>query len=403
MTVAHKRVLILTGDAGFGHRSAAEAIQKALKSKIGDSCEVKIENPLNNPMVPEVIRKSQYDYDEVVKKLPDLYKTSYQISDANLPVSLMEAGFIIVLYQTVKKTIKDFNPDMVVTTYPIFQAPMDAVNKLGNFHFPYITVVTDLVTVHHVWFNMGVSLLTAPTQATAQRAMDSGLPPEKVQTIGIPVDPQINALKKIKKEELRRELGWQEDMTTVLVVGSPRIASLETFAEVFDNSGHDLQLVLVASGNEEILQSFQGTEWYHPTFIYDFVDNMPKMMRSADLIVCKAGGLITTEALASGLPIMHIHYLPGQEKGNVDFVVENQAGKYCQTPLEALKTLSLWLRDDQKQLKQTAENASRLVPADAAMTIAEKICELLNQPVSELAEKDTKPLRDLLATFNIRI
>lgn len=403
MTVEEKRVLILTGDAGFGHRSAAEALQNALQSKMGENCTIKIENPLNNPMVPEVIRKSQNDYDTIVKKLPELYKTGYQISDSNLPVSLMEAGFIIVLYQTVKKTIKDFNPDLVITTYPIFQAPIDALNKLGNAHFPFMTVVTDLVSIHHVWFNTGVSLLTVPTQAAAQRAIDSGLPPEKVQKIGIPVDPQINALKKVKKEELRRELGWREDLTTVLVVGSPRIASLEAFAEVFDNSGYDLQLVLVASGNEEIWQRFQSTQWYHPTFVYDFVDNMPKMMRAADLILCKAGGLITTEALASGLPIMHIQYLPGQEKGNVDFVVDNQAGQYCQTPLEALKTLSLWLRDDQKQLKQIAENASRLVPADAAMAIAEKVRQLLNQPAPDQIEKDTKPLQDLLANFNIRI
>ncbi len=403
MPIENKKLLILTGDAGFGHRSAAEAIQNALKSKIGENCEVNIENPLNNPMVPEVIRKSQNDYDTIVKKLPELYKTGYQISDSNLPVSLMEAGFIVVLYQTVKKTIKEFNPDLVITTYPIFQAPMDALNKLGNGNFPFITVVTDLVSIHHVWFNSGVSLLTVPTQAAAQKAMDAGISPEKVLQSGIPVDPQIKALKDVKKEDLRRGLGWKEDLTTLLIVGSPRIASLNAFAEVFDNSGFDLQLVLVASGNDEILQSFQENEWHHPTFIYDFVENMPKMMRAADLIACKAGGLITTESLASGLPIMHIHYLPGQEKGNVDFVVENQAGEYCPTPLEALKTLSKWLRDDQKQLKQTAENASKLVPADAAMTIAEKVCDLLNQPAPAFAEKDSKPFRELLANFNIRI
>ena len=375
-----KRLLILTVDAGFGHRSAAEAIQNALLEKIGEKCVVKIENPLNNPNVPSVIRKSQYDYDSIVKKLPELYKTGYEISDANLPVSFMEAGFIIVLYQAVKQTIKDFNPELVITTYPIFQAPLDAINKLGNFHVPYITVVTDLVTVHHVWFNTGVSFLTVPTKAGAQRAIESGLPPEKVLKTGIPVDPQIFALKKVKKEELRRELGWREDLTTILVVGSPRITSLDGFLEVFDNSGHNIQLVCVASGNEDILQSFQDTKWHHQTFIYDFVENMPKLMRASDLIVCKAGGLITTEALASGLPIMHIHHLPGQEKGNVDFVVENQAGEYCPTPLKALKTLSHWLRDDQNLLKQAAENASTLVPADAAMTIAQKVCDLLDQP-----------------------
>jgi 1,2-diacylglycerol 3-beta-galactosyltransferase len=403
MTDDMKRVLILTGDAGFGHRSAAEALQKALKTIIGENCVVKIENPLNNPMVPDVIRKSQNDYDAIVKKLPELYKTGYQISDSNLPVSLMEAGFIVLLYQVVKKTIKEFNPDLVITTYPIFSAPMDAINKLSNSHFPFITVVTDLVTVHHVWFNAGANLITVPTEAAAQRAVDAGISPEKILKTGIPVDPQIQNLKEIRVAEIRKELGWQEDRTTILVVGSPRIGSLNAFVEVFDISGYDFQLALVASGNDEILQSFKQTHWYHPNFVYDFVENMPKLMRAADIMVCKAGGLITTESLASGLPIMHIHYLPGQEKGNVDFVTENGAGQYCPTPLEALKTLSTWLRDDRKLLRGTAENASKLVPPDAAMIIAEKVCDLLNQPKPVFTEKDSTPFRELLANFNIRI
>jgi energy-coupling factor transporter ATP-binding protein EcfA2 len=33
LTIAEKRILIMTGDAGFGHRSAAEAIAGALKER----------------------------------------------------------------------------------------------------------------------------------------------------------------------------------------------------------------------------------------------------------------------------------------------------------------------------------------------------------------------------------
>jgi 1,2-diacylglycerol 3-beta-galactosyltransferase len=134
---------------------------------------------------------------------------------------------------------------------------------------------------------------------------------------------------------------------------------------------------LVAGGNEKLLSTFKNTNWNHPVKIYDFVENMPEMMRAADIILCKAGGLIVTEALASGLPLMLIHFLPGQETGNVEFVVDNQAGALCQKPIEALETLYNWLKNDRKLLQQTAKNAQKIGRPDAAFEIVEEAIKLI--------------------------
>ncbi|MFN2305102.1 MAG: glycosyltransferase, partial [Anaerolineales bacterium] len=137
------------------------------------------------------------------------------------------------------------------------------------------------------------------------------------------------------------------------------------------------------------------------TFIYDFVDFMPKLMRAANMIVCKAGGLIVSEALASGLPLMLIDFLPGQEKGNADFVIENKAGALCLTGKDVLRTLSDWLRVDMKRLHEIAQNAANLVPPDAATKIASLALDTLTHPAKKKGNKDSGPLRELLARFNI--
>lgn len=401
MTENKKKILILTGDAGFGHRSAAEAVQTALLNAYGAQCEVKIENPLNHPKIPAFIRESQTDYDQIVKKVPELYKFGWEISDSTLPVTFLEGAFILVLYEELQKTLTAFQPDLVITTYPIFQAPLDAISLLSGRKIPFITVVTDLVTVHHVWFNTSPRYCTVPTDIVAQRAIKAGLAEEQIVKTGIPVDPQILALKEREKADLREELGWHQQKTTVLVVGSPRIPSLTESLETMNYSGYDLQFALVAGGNEGLLETFQQMDWRCPTKIYDFIDYMPKLMRAADLIVCKAGGLIVTESLASGLPLMLAHFLPGQEKGNVDYVIENGAGALCQSGKEVLRTLSDWLWDDKKQLHIVAQNASQLVPPDAAMKIANLAWDTLAQPEKEKAHRDPGPLRELLARFNI--
>jgi len=105
----------------MGHRSAAEAIKKALEMRYLDQCEVMINNPLNHPKVPSLIHDSQYDYDEIVKKLPELYKLGYRMSDATLPVTLMEGGFTILLVSVLRSILKETSPDLIILTYPMYQ------------------------------------------------------------------------------------------------------------------------------------------------------------------------------------------------------------------------------------------------------------------------------------------
>ncbi len=396
-----KHILILTCDAGLGHRSAAEAVQAAVQAKYGDRCEAIIENPLNDAKVPDLIRKSQSDYDEIVKKLPDLYQMGYKISDWTLPVSLMEAGFIVVLFEVIYDAIQKHRPDLIISTYPIYQAPIHAALVLSKNVTPSITVITDLTKVHHVWFNKAVTLCTAPTESVRQQALKAGLSPKQLMVTGIPVNPHIIKLKQSDKRDMRGLLGWDRERTSLLVVGSPRIDSLVDTVKLIDFSGYDLQLALVAGGNDTLYKSFQEVNWHHPATIYNFVDNLPELMRAADLIACKAGGLIVTESLASALPLMLVHALPGQETGNVNFVVENNAGQLCQTPEVILETLCDWFEHDHAKLNQIAKNAASLIPIEAAFTIADVAWNLLNQPVLKVKRKEFKLLKELLARLDI--
>ncbi len=148
-----KNILILTGDADLGHRSAAEATRDAIQNRFGKSCKIKIVNPIIHFTIPSFFRESQSDYDIIVKKIPELYKFAYEISDSNLPVKLIVSGLTLIFFQVLREILGKFKPNIVITTYPIFIAPLAALTLLNEITIPWITVVTDLVTVHHIWFN----------------------------------------------------------------------------------------------------------------------------------------------------------------------------------------------------------------------------------------------------------
>lgn len=210
MPGAKRKILILTGDAGLGHRSAAEALQKAFTHLYGGRCEAQVHNPLNHPEIPDLIRQSQSDYDEIVKAIPELYRLGYDVSDAKLPVSLMEGGFTLLLLDVMRATVEKYQPDLILTTYPIYPAPLSALRESDNLDLPIVSTVTDLVTVHHVWFHTDISLLTVPTEIVRRLALEAGLRPEQVQITGIPVDPEIHLLREMAPQDIREIWGWQK-------------------------------------------------------------------------------------------------------------------------------------------------------------------------------------------------
>jgi len=102
------------------------------------------------------------------------------------------------------------------------------------------------------------------------------------------------------------------------------------------------------------------------------------MLRSADVLISKAGGLIITEGLACDLPMILVDAIPGQETGNARYICENGAGVISNSPAETLAVLDGWLEDNQRELKRVSLNASRLGKPRAAYLIADAVWQSIN-------------------------
>jgi 1,2-diacylglycerol 3-beta-galactosyltransferase len=103
-----------------------------------------------------------------------------------------------------------------------------------------------------------------------------------------------------------------------------------------------------------------------------FITNMADYMVAADVLVSKAGPGTIAEAAAVGLPIMLTSFLPGQEAGNVDFVLENGFGDYCDDPVMIGEEVSCWLQDPDL-LKGMSLKAQATGRPDAAADIVKEI------------------------------
>ena len=143
--------------------------------------------------------------------------------------------------------------------------------------------------------------------------------------------------------------------------------------EALDGLAQPFQVAVIAGGDQSLYEKAARRHWNFPILVENYVTNMAEWMLCADLLVTKAGGLILSEGLAAGLPILMIDYLPGQEEGNVRFILEHQAGAMVKTPGEFRWRVEAWLRDNQAGLKAIASTARRLGRPDAALVVADAL------------------------------
>lgn len=367
-----RNILILTADAGFGHRSAANALEAAFQELHGGDCSVKVINPLEDKRTPSFLRDSQSDYDRIVRSVPELYRLGYTVSDAPIPVALFDSAMTLLLLDVMQDILKEHHPDLIITTYPLYQAPMISAIRLSRRRIPLYTVVTDLVTVHRSWFNTRVTGCFVPNEVVRDLAVAHGLHPERVHITGIPVHPDI-ARPPADIPALRAGLGLQPDLTTILAVGSRRVERLLDTLEVINHFGVPLQVVVVAGKDAELFASLQQMEWHIPNRLIEFTSDMPTLLHACDLVICKAGGLIVTESLACGRPMLLIDIIPGQETGNAEYVLENGAAELATSPLEALQTFSHLMMNDCHLLRERSRFARALGRPRAALDLVEHV------------------------------
>jgi 1,2-diacylglycerol 3-beta-galactosyltransferase len=281
--------------------------------------------------------------------------------------------------------------------------------ELGK-HIPFFTVVTDLGSGHCMWFEKYVDKLYVASDRLYQLARKrGGTPPERLVMTGLPIrhgfavqaeqlGDRTSPEGKEYQSKMRIELGMDGDKPMVLVMGGGEgVGSLsdivnELYAKL-NQQGVDATICVVCGRNEKLKEDLLTRDFAQVVkdiraksgakkrrFLsrifgrrkgqvesadetvtngdsvgrgqvsvvpLGFVSNMPEYMVAADILVSKAGPGTIAEAASVGLPVMMTSFLPGQEAGNVDVVLESGFGEYKKRPSEIADVVTSWLQDSE--------------------------------------------------------
>jgi 1,2-diacylglycerol 3-beta-galactosyltransferase len=370
----HKpKILILFSDTGGGHRSAAQAVLEALEENHATEFEADMVDVFK-AYAPYPLNKMPEWYPAMVKN-PNLWQLGYRMVDGRQRSRLMMDTIWPWVRPAARQLIREHPADLILTVHPLFTAPV--LRVMGRRHVPFIAVVTDLVTAPSFWFHRWVDVCVVPTEEVRRSAMRHGMESEQVKLLGLPVGKKFDGPG--DKAELRRELGWAQDRKVVLIIGgSEGMGPLYDTARGIAYTSPECALAIVAGRNERLKRQLEKASWDIPVYIYGYVHNMPDLMKASDILVTKAGPGTICEAINTGLPMVLNSRIPGQEDGNVRYVIEEGVGRWAPSAERTARAVRKWITHPDS-MARAAGKCEHIARPKAASEIADLVWEWLVQ------------------------
>jgi len=365
-----RRILFLFSDTGGGHRSAAEAIIEAIylqyRGKI--TCDM---IDIFKEYAPPPLNLAPRIYPPL-SRMPTLWGMGYRLSDGPKRTRV----FYNVLWPYVRRNLRELleeHPcDLVVSVHQLINVPV--ARLVSTRGLPFVTVVTDMVTTHAAWYATRATHIIVPTEEAMRRGLKAGMKREQMTVVGMPVADRFCQPQEAR-EVIRERLGWPTDRPVVLMVGGGEgMGPLEPMAAAIDRARLPVALAIITGRNQALKSHLERRKWGLPVKIYGFVHEMPAFMRAADILVTKAGPGTISEAFIAGLPMVLYSKMPGQEDGNVTFVVDTGAGVWAPEPEETVEALRHWLVHPAEREKAAAV-CRKLARPEASRQIARILAE----------------------------
>lgn len=378
-----KRILMLISDTGGGHRASAQALESMIEQVAPDATDVRIVDVLTD-YCPWPFDSSVQAY-QTFAKHPFVWRLSWYASAWTPYMKFLDFVTTIRCANGFRRCLDEHDPDLVVSIHPLTQAiPLTVLERKGGGtrKVPFATVVTDLGSAHPWWFHKKVDACFVPSDAVSDIAKRRGMTVDQLRQYGLPVRPSFWQTPR-PRAQLLSELGLSADRRTVLVVGGgDGVGALgpiveATATELASNCPDGAQVVAVCGKNVALRERLESASYGAVNVqVCGFVKQMSDYMEVADVLITKAGPGTIAEATIRGLPTLLSSFLPGQEAGNVPFVVKSGFGEFAREPALIARKVTRWIQDPAK-LDEMARAARAAAAPSATQEIAVDLLAML--------------------------
>lgn len=228
-----------------------------------------------------------------------------------------------------EKILKE-NPDEIVIFHFLLIAPVHNIIKKYNLNIKAITVVTDPYTAHPIWFLRKDQSFIIFSEKLRAKCIADGINEKNLNVFPFILDEKFS--EKIPQEKIeatRKRLGFENKKILLILGGGDGIPKGSSILKKILNSGGDFEIAFICGKNKRMFKKaerLKRAQNIERLKIYEYIDFVNDLLSISDVVITKCGASTFMEILLMGkVPVVN-SYIWEQEKGNVEFLIENELG-----------------------------------------------------------------------------
>src|ERR1041385_3131957 len=384
------KILIISSDTGGGHRSAAAAIVAGIESFVkGETYAIRTIRAIEESH--HLAAKLVAIYNWLLRNKQHWMKYYYWLINRFRPDT--REFFYRRTVGYVSSHFQKGCPHVVVSVHPLTQHMFARVLKeLGLAdRIPLVTVVTDpYYGFWKGWACDDVRLYLVASDEARRQLIDYGIPSERIKISGMPVHPKFSFPGDDAARVARTALGLDpEKFTVFLNAGWEGGGNIPLILRELVRGELDVQAIFLAGKNEALkneAESIAG-EAKFPIKVIGYSEEVEQLMRAANVMISKVGGLATFGAFSCRVPIFP-DAIPGpiaQEASTLNLIVKSGAAVMLQRASDVVPVVHRMIEDSKHYAAMRAATITIAIP-NATKRIVDEIISLIPESASATTE-----------------
>jgi processive 1,2-diacylglycerol beta-glucosyltransferase len=376
------RLLILTAGFGEGHNAAARALAAACEATHGVGSARLIDAfALASPRLNALLRRG---YLAMINGTPRFWSAVYAWMDRS---KIFPGALWMLRRETrlLEQIIAREKPAAICSTYPIYGFMIEKLAREGRCRVPHFNVVTDSISINSLWWRPACAGWFVPNEDSAEVLRQAGVNPDLVHVSGFPVTAFFS---EHACEFSPPDLAGGAAPRVLYVINSGT-QSAEATARLL-LAERDWEITCAVGRDESLRRSLTriAAGRIRPAQILGWTDQLPRLLMTHHVVVSKAGGATTQEAIAARCPMIVNQIVPGQEEGNYELLRRHGIGALAETPDLVVSTLRRAFAYSGHVWQNWRDALTPLVRPDAARAIIDRVLPSVTPVISTPAEAD---------------
>ena len=370
------KVLIFYAKYGGGHLSAARSIESCINENY-KNIDVELIDFMEYAS-KEFNKITTKAYSEMAKKAPKTWGHLYWESQKG-PLAHISTTSNKILSIKLKKLITEKKPDLVISTHPFSSQICGFLKKHNKINCKIATIITDFAS-HDQWlvYSNYIDYIFVACNEMEQELFEKGLEKNKIFVTGIPISSKFSV--NYDKKNILKDFNLNPNKKVILFFGGGEFGLGKNFTlqvfQAFVKYSNNIQIIAISGKNQKLKTAFQNIVLENHSEenvqIFEYTNKVPELMSISSLVVTKPGGLTSSESLASGLPIVIINPIPGQEEQNAEYLEKNNSAIWIKKD-DDINSIVNNLLSDSKKLDEMKKNAKLIAKPNSTYNI----CKIL--------------------------